>query len=113
MLRPLVRAIENHELDLYFVTSRVGRTAKAQTEMWLRERGIYHPTVIVSSEKGLVARAVGATHTLDDSPKQIRQMYEESPETSVYIMARKYNRCVEGAKVNSVAEFVQRLEVDR
>lgn len=106
-------AVKGH-IDLYLVTSRVGSTAKAQTEMWLRERNIYHPTVIVSGLKGFVARGVGATAAIDDSPAQLRSIYEHSPKTVVSVRDWAYNRCVEGyvgTRVGSVQEFVKQLEV--
>lgn len=65
--------------DLYFITSRPGKTSKAQTEGWLARQGIIalgseymtvkhipHITVLISSEKGLCARALKLDAYIDD-----------------------------------------------
>lgn len=54
--------------DVYFITARPGVRAKAQTEEWLQASGYSHqlPTVLVASEKGLCATALGLDVYLDD-----------------------------------------------
>jgi hypothetical protein len=60
---------ESAEAEVYFVTSRPGWDVKAQTELWLYERGMDIPTVIpITWSKGVVAKAIGATHAVDDKP---------------------------------------------
>lgn len=56
--------------DVYFITNRYGRTAKAQTEVWLDAQTYGHrtpPTVLVTPYKGLACQALGVTHYLDDN----------------------------------------------
>lgn len=53
--------------DIYFITSRPGTYAKAQTQHWLMQHGYLHiPTVLISSEKGLCCRALGLDFYIDD-----------------------------------------------
>ncbi len=53
--------------DVYFITNRPGSNAKWQTEQWLRlHLQIDHPTVLLSSEKGLTAKALNLDCYLDD-----------------------------------------------
>ncbi len=51
--------------DVYFVTSRPGLTAKVQTERWLRRLAL-SPTVLISSLKGLCAKALRFDAYIDD-----------------------------------------------
>lgn len=51
--------------DLYFVTSRPGKTAKIQTEEWLRA-WFLPTTVLISSAKGLCSRALKFDAYIDD-----------------------------------------------
>lgn len=51
--------------DIYFVTSRPGKSAKVQTEEWLRTWCL-PPTVLISSAKGLCSRALGFDAYIDD-----------------------------------------------
>lgn len=66
------KAAQGH--DLYFITSRPGLAAKAQTEAWLynqfRQCDLYRNlpaiTVLISSAKGLCARALQLDAYIDD-----------------------------------------------
>ena len=51
--------------EVYFITARVGQQVKAQTEGWLREF-ICCPTVLISDEKKMCARALRLDYYLDD-----------------------------------------------
>lgn len=51
--------------DIYFVTSRPGKSAKIQTEKWLRS-WFLPPTVLISSNKGLCSRALAFDAYIDD-----------------------------------------------
>ncbi len=52
--------------DIYFITNRVGVRAKGQTEAWLSGRGFRQPTVLLSGEKGLCAKALKLDAYIDD-----------------------------------------------
>lgn len=53
--------------DVYFITSRPGAVAKWQTEAWLSAHGFDEtPTVLISSAKGLCARALKLDLYIDD-----------------------------------------------
>src|SRR3990167_5176986 len=74
----LVQRMEKGD-DVYFVTARVGATAKAQTEQWLEHRMGFTPTVLISSDKGLVAKALGLDAYIDDRWSNATEVLEEAP----------------------------------
>lgn len=105
------------EVDVYFVTSRPGLTAKAQTEVWLEKNGWgydSHPTVIISSEKGAVANALDLTHFLDDKTENCVDIDVNGPtKIKNYMLARPWNnRYDEIPRLDSLDEFRQIVEKD-
>ena len=91
--------------EVYFVTNRVGRDVKWQTEQWLRlHLQMDLPTVLISSEKGLVAKALRLDVYVDDNadnvndvvrktlPEPTFRIIQDQPETRVYLIDKSYNR---------------------
>ena len=80
--------------DVYFVTARPGVLAKFQTEMWFL--GIPQceitPTVLISSEKGLCAKALSLDAYIDDRWENVIDVVSVSPSTRVFILDRPWNR---------------------
>lgn len=107
------------EVDVYFITSRPGKTAKAQSEAWLQKNGWgydFHPTVLISSKKGECASALELTHFIDDKNENVLDVYHNGPRSCALVMlARPWNSIVEDvpriATINefrkSVEEFIQ------
>lgn len=79
-------------MDVYYVSSRTGRTAKQQTEDWLVSKGITQPTVILTENKEYVVQAVGGTHMLDDRPKHLIRSQQAVPTLKPYLLDRLYNK---------------------
>jgi len=85
----------SEEFDTYFVTMRTGLAVKDQSEEWLRSCGIKNPSVIVSRGgrvKGLISKAIGATHFLEDNVEVVQAILEQSPGTDAALIERPYNR---------------------
>lgn len=57
--------------EIYFVTSRVGVLCKRQTETWLSNHWFDTPTVLISSQKGAIARALGINAYIDDKYENV------------------------------------------
>lgn len=99
--------LRNEGHEIYFITSRVGRTAKLETEQWLGERGMGMPTVIVTShatEKGEICRTLNIDWMIDDSPDVLLNV---SRSTKTAMIARPWNVGYNGyfnKTVNSVRE---------
>jgi hypothetical protein len=89
-LRQLSALSDAHEI--YFATDRRGVRPKAQTEAWLRRYGIALPTVIVTPNKGEIARAIRATALIDDKAGNAVFTAYHSPDTDTYLVDRPYNR---------------------
>lgn len=81
--------------DIYFITHRMGKQAKWQTERWLKRWGYLNvPTVIMTSMKGLACRALKADFYIDDKTENCDDVLETSIETHVYMLERAYNRSI-------------------
>lgn len=77
--------------DVYFVTSRPSLSAKAQTELWLRDAGYDYPTVLISGRKGMCAGALLMDAYIDDRWENAIDVVERT-DTTVYLMDRPWNR---------------------
>lgn len=108
----MLKEVEESGAELYFITARPGIVAKAQTEDWLYEQGFYHPTVLISSAKGLCARALNLTHYIDDRWENVVDVRTYNPTTKVFLLTQPWNANNDAAaegirRVDSVLEFVQ------
>ena len=91
-----------------------------QTQRWLTNHGLETPSVVVSSKKGEIARAIRATHSLEDKIENAWAIHwiSDSPQTKSFLLDRPYNRVQEspeiGARgiirVGSVEEFLDEVE---
>lgn len=102
-----------YERNVYFVTNRPGYLAKPHTEEWLRARGIYNPTVIVSSLKGEVAKSLEADYSIEDKAGNAVMIKYWSPKTHSYLLDWPYNRFnqdILGSKVRRVDGIGQFLD---
>lgn len=85
--------------DIYYITNRMGNSAKWQTEQWLiLHLGIERPTVLISAEKGLIAKALQLDCYVDDNLDNVNDVVGRTgPEqieakTRTYLMNRNYNQ---------------------
>ena len=78
-------------IDLYFITQRSGIWAKRQAEMWLYDRGIMTPTVLVTGNKIPVLKALGANFFLDDRLDTVKAA-DKADLPGVYLLDRPWNR---------------------
>lgn len=105
--------ISNH-YPLYFITKRtLGQRVKQQTEGWLMDQGVSHPTVIISGAKGYAVEALGVTHYIDDKAGNAVFAKYHNPQCNVYLLDRPYNRfdqTVVGTKVKRVDSVEQFLK---
>lgn len=103
--------------DVYFITARPGATAKKQTEEWLLHQYKLSylmptpPTVLISSEKGLCARALKLDIYVDDRIENVQDVLADS-ECSVSLLDQPWNRntgdrLVNHARVDSVVEAIE------
>lgn len=96
--------------SIYFITSRPGRTAKEQTEDWLRYFGFPNATVLISSEKGLCARALKLDVYLDDRDVNVANVMTQSPATRTFLLDQPWNRTEivppEATRVTSLRAFI-------
>lgn len=94
-LELVIRAIEDSN-DVYYVTSRLGATAKRQSELWVEAHLNYdnmaYPTVIVSSEKGDIAKALKLDVFVEDNRDNAYDVAAKSPYTRIYLLNYRYNQ---------------------
>lgn len=92
--------------EVYFITNRAGLRVKRQTEIWLidhlrypaRCQGVF-PTVLVSSAKGVMCKALNLDVYIDDNYENCADAKLTSPTTRTYMLDRLYNR---QTRVNNV-----------
>lgn len=96
---------------VYFITNRPGLDAKGQTEVWLQRNGYNaHPTVLISGEKGLCAKALELTHYIDDKNENCTDVRDNSPETANFMIQRPWNTAQPGVPVvTSINDFLMVL----
>lgn len=98
------------EIDLFFITSRLGVRVKWQTCQFLYQQGIDFPQVIISHDKVPVLRALGANFFIDDKPETLMNVEaashaEKWPDFQLYVQDTGYNRSVKvGTRVMNVKE---------
>lgn len=101
------------EWEIYFITTRMGRLVKQQTEDWLEEYGFKNPTVIISRLKGQIAEGLELTHFIDDKPSNCHDVMSRSAETKVYLLDRPWNKAEEDVfRINSINEFLEQVSLD-
>lgn len=108
---------------MYYVTSRVGSTAKRQTERWLSMyvgADLNTPTVLISTRKADAANALGADYTIDDKAGNVLAVYYNSPASrKVYVLDTPYNQFSNDVmghrvrRVKSVKDFLDDIEKGR
>lgn len=59
------------EHEVYFITNRMGKLVKWQTERWLKSHGMSDPTVLLTKNKGLAAAALDLDAYIDDKLENI------------------------------------------
>lgn len=59
--------------EVNFITNRIGKNAKLQTEKWLYNLGMNYPTVIVTNNKVPFLKALGINFFIDDKPETIAE----------------------------------------
>jgi 5'(3')-deoxyribonucleotidase len=104
--------------DVYFVTNRPGPTAKQQTESWLEFHGyglhspnFSFPTVMLSHDKGSIAKALGLDLYIDDRTENCLDVNHASPSTKVFMRARTWNTPIRGIpRIDSLAEFASQIK---
>ena len=80
------------EIDLYFITQRSGSRAKQSTEMWLYDRGLLNPTVLVTGNKIPVLKGLGTDFFIDDRLETVIQAHRAGLSKGVYLLDRPWNR---------------------
>lgn len=91
--------------DVYFVTNRSGATAKIQTERWLRRFEFGSPTVLITSAKGLIAKALKFDVYVDDRVENILDVRMWSKDTRAVLFDRPWNQSVEGFERTRTVEL--------
>lgn len=103
----LIRLEASRQTDVLYCTSRIGATARDQTQHWLASFGVDSPVFVVRRKdfKGDIARSFGATHSLEDNLANALSIQKEGAIS--YIINRRYN--LGGAsvlrRVGTVTEF--------
>lgn len=98
--------------EIYYVTSRMGRNVKFQTETWLDDcLGNIGNTVLISSEKGAIAKALKLDYYVDDRAENILDVMKVSPGTHAFLLDAPWNQHINVAlRIRTLAEFLNRID---
>lgn len=107
-----LNALRNAGHHIYFITSRPGNNAKYYSEMWLQLHGAHNPTVLMSFEKGFIARGLSLDIFIDDKVENIEDVLFESPSTDCYIIDWAYNRHFTDPRVDRVKTVQEVLDME-
>ena len=95
---------------LVFVTTRrpsVGLSIEHQTARWMGYRfGLKYPQICLTKNKGMVAAALELDFFIDDYHKNLWSVYEQSPQTKLFLRDAPYNQ----AKDVSLAPSMTRVQ---
>lgn len=95
--------------EVYFTTSRVGTTAKSQTEGWLYQMLDLEATVIITDDKAGFTRLVRPDFSIEDNAIHAYKIgLVIGPERS-YLIDRLYNKelhCQSATRVSTFLEFM-------
>lgn len=108
----LPQLCEKHRV--IFITNRkdgAGWPIEDQTKIWLKRTfGVVNTNVIISDQKGPVAKGLKLDYFIDDRPKNYKEVYDESPATMAYLLDATYNQeCQGAARARSFNEFARMI----
>lgn len=105
---------DRRDRTLYFVTSRVGDSAKRETEEWLKNHlRVYNPTVIVSNRKHLIADAIKADFCIDDKFENAVSIGFTYRKIKSFLLTKPYNQGFESThaiRINSLNAYLDAIE---
>ena len=108
----------SYDYQLYFITTRVptlGKTVEEQSCAWLKNNhNVEYPQVIVTDQKGLIAKGLDLFAFIDDKPENCKNVQQGAPTCrhSTYIRDQSYNRKECGCvfiRVPTLDTFLDRL----
>lgn len=98
----LIKQLDNN-VKLYFPTARAlvkGDDVGKQSARWIRHYfGVDIPTVIVSSEKGEMAKALKYDYFVDDRPKNCLDIKNVLPDCQVFLVNATHNQKFEDPRI--------------
>lgn len=119
-LRP-VRGVDQFSLlpleqhKLFFITARmptVGAPVEAQTARWIRRHlSIEFPTVLVTSDKGPLAKALQLDYFIDDRDKNIREVFCATEcQCQCFVKNASHNQDFRWSRVADINDFATQIQ---
>lgn len=97
--------------EIYFITSRMGKNVKLQTEDWLDSNLAIGQTVLISSEKGALCKALKLDYYVDDRAENILDVEQKSPETFAYLIQQPWNQHLHvSRRIPGILDFLQIID---
>jgi hypothetical protein len=98
-----VNSINSEHINTYFITTRkntYGSTAVKQSQKWLFVNGVRFPNVIVTKEKGMVAKALNLDIFIDDKVENCIDVKSQLQSCEVFMIDYLYNRKIKQVYTN-------------
>jgi hypothetical protein len=83
--------VRNNGWEVYFITDRPGVRTKQQTENWLKRYSFSNPTVLISGQKALAAKALKLDVYIDDKMENVEFVAREFPSCATFLLNRPWN----------------------
>ena len=103
-------ALKRSAHDVYFATARPGLSAKHQTEVWLAHHGYSLPTVLITEQKWVIAKALKFDAYIDDNRGNCLDVALTGG-TRVYMPRAGYNRGEVG-RVVEIGNIMEMLDAE-
>lgn len=97
--------------EFYFITSRMGKNVKFQTENWLDAHVASGLTVLISSEKGALCKALKLDYYVDDRAENVKDVELTSPNTFAYLIEQPWNQHLYvSRRIPGLSDFLQIID---
>jgi len=108
-----LKELESEDHDIYFITSRVGVNPKMQTFDWLGGAGFPEATVLISSAKGLCAKALNLDLYIDDKIENVQDVVCTQPSCRTFMLTQPWNVGAEvsgSTRLDTLTQFLDILK---
>jgi 5'(3')-deoxyribonucleotidase len=94
---------------MYFITNRIGKNCKQQTERFLYEQGINYPTVLIAANKKPIIEALKIDFFIDDRLETMNELLPLGKEF-FYLKDTTYNQKGRSVGMRIVPDVKEALE---
>ncbi len=92
----MLEQVINERHRVAFITNRkdgAGQPVDLQSAIWLKEKyNLRHANVVISDDKGPVAKGLKLDYYIDDRPKNVAEVVQTYPRCQTFLLDATYNQ---------------------